>query len=64
MIDVLIKNKEWVFSGIGVAAISWLFFRGTNKSVKKMSQKSGNNSTNIQVGGDMKDSFRGDRNGN
>jgi hypothetical protein len=64
MIELLIKNKEWIFSGVGVAVISWLFFRGSNKNTKSMNQKSGNNSTNIQVGGDVKDSFRGDKDGN
>jgi hypothetical protein len=50
----IINNTEWIFSGIGVAIISFiigLFLK--NKSTKKltMKQKSGNNSTNIQVGG-------------
>ena len=51
MIEYLIDNKEWLFSGLGVAVISWLLFR--NSSASKMSQKSGGNSTNVQVGGDF-----------
>jgi hypothetical protein len=45
----IIDNKEWVFSGIGVAILGWLFFRSSNKQV----QKGGNNSKNIQVGGNL-----------
>jgi hypothetical protein len=50
------KNKEWIFSGIGVAIIgwigAWIFLRqkpekGGNK---KQSQRSGSNSINIQAG--------------
>ncbi len=63
MIEYLIKNKEWIFSGGGVAVISavislvWvLFFRKNEKN--NMTQKSGSNSTNIQVGGNVTSSFR------
>jgi plastocyanin domain-containing protein len=52
--DWIINNMEWVFSGIGVAIISligWLVKNKSNKSTK-MKQKSGNNSTNIQIKGD------------
>ena len=63
MLDYLIDNKEWIFSGIGVAVISWVLFRASgNKS--NMSQKGGDNSTNIQVGGNVTSSFRKDKNGN
>lgn len=52
----LIENREWVFSGIGVFIIGLVFTifksRKENKS-KKMKQKSGSNSTNIQIGGDF-----------
>ena len=45
------SNKEWVFSGIGVAIfsiiITWFFRRSQSK---KQIQKSGNNSVNIQIG--------------
>ena len=54
--DWIIENKEWVFSGIGVFVLGLLisFFasKGKRKS-KKMKQKSGSNSTNIQIGGDF-----------
>jgi len=49
MIDWLIKNKEWFFSGLGVTIISivvGLIFREKSS----LSQKSGNNSINYQAG--------------
>jgi membrane protein implicated in regulation of membrane protease activity len=55
IINWLSSNKEWIFSGIGVAVISTivaLFFR-RYQIKKKQIQKSGNNSINIQVGGNL-----------
>lgn len=50
----ILKNKEWLFSGIAIAIplaiIGWVFISQGNKQV----QKGGNNSTNIQVGGNLK----------
>jgi hypothetical protein len=47
------NNKEWLFSGIAIAVplavVGWLL--GTRKG--KQIQKSGSNSTNIQVGGNV-----------
>ena len=63
MLDYLIANYEWIFSGIGVTLISWLFFRASGTK-SRMSQHGGDNSTNIQVGGNIKSSFRKDKNGN
>ena len=55
MIDYINSNKEWIFSGIGVffltLLVSFLFRR--RKTGASQNIKSGNNSTNIQVGGDM-----------
>jgi len=62
MIEYLLDNKEWIFSGGGVAIISWLIFRNSNSS--KMSQKSGKNSTNVQVGGDFTMNKKDDDGGN
>ena len=48
------SNKEWLFSGIGVLIISTvitLFIRHRKSS--KQIQKSGSNSVNIQVGGNL-----------
>ncbi len=49
----ILENKEWLFSGaaiaIPLAIIGWAFFSQANKQF----QKSGNNSTNIQVGGNL-----------
>jgi hypothetical protein len=47
------ENKDWLFSGIAIAIplaiIGWLISSRRNKQV----QKAGNNSTNIQVGGNL-----------
>lgn len=66
MIQYIITNKEWIFSGIGVAAISWFLIRNKSSKTtnKNMRQKGGDNSTNIQVGGDVKNSFRDNDRGN
>jgi hypothetical protein len=54
VVEYLIANKEWIFSGVGVAVISWILFRKSASST--MNQKGGDNSTNIQVGLDFKNS--------
>lgn len=50
----IVQNKEWLFSGVAIAIplaiIGWLFFSQGNNQI----QKSGDNSTNIQVGGNLK----------
>ncbi|MCQ2754767.1 MAG: hypothetical protein MJ231_06940 [bacterium] len=53
VLNWLITNKEWVFSGIGIFIIG-LFF--TSKAVKrnKQKQKLGDNSFGIQANGDVK----------
>ena len=49
----ILKNIEWLFSGVAIAIplaiIGWFFSNRENKQV----QKSGNNSKNIQVGGNF-----------
>ncbi len=60
--EYLIANKEWIFSGIGVAVLSWLLFRKITGST--MNQKGGNNSTNIQVGGDFSIKAKDENDGN
>ena len=50
----IVQNKEWLFSGIAIsipiAILGWIFFSRGNRQV----QKGGDNSTNIQVGGNFK----------
>ncbi|WP_459743856.1 hypothetical protein [Pseudomonas sp. 3A(2025)] len=47
-------NKEWLFSGVAIAIpmalVGWLVSVKRNKQT----QKSGDNSTNIQIGGSFK----------
>lgn len=52
MINWIVENKEWLFSGIGVVAIGFLAKQFYSSKGKKQIQKSGDNSTNIQIGGD------------
>lgn len=51
----LIQNKEWLLSGVAVAipiaVFGWLFARQHSRRIQK--QKAGENSTNIQVGGNI-----------
>lgn len=52
----IIENKEWIFSGIGVFILGLIVTIITRKKKGKslkMNQKSGSNSTNIQIGGDF-----------
>jgi len=50
----IIDNKEWLFSGAGIFLITAIIaLINKNKSSLKQSQKSGNNSTSYQSGGDM-----------
>ena len=58
MIDLtsyIINNKEWIFSGIGVFFLTLFigFLFRQRKAEVSQNIKAGNNSTNIQVGGDM-----------
>ncbi|TAN04759.1 MAG: hypothetical protein EPN36_06815 [Rhodanobacteraceae bacterium] len=52
--DWIIANKEWLFGGVAVAVplaiVGWLRLNHENKQI----QRGGKNSTNIQVGGDMR----------
>jgi hypothetical protein len=53
VVQWLIDNKEWVFSGVGVALIAGLvglYFRSRSGGQSQY-QRSGDNSTNIQIGG-------------
>lgn len=51
MIEFIINNKEWIFSGVGVSVVAWILF-GKNKS-EGMTLKSGKNSKNIQLKGNL-----------
>lgn len=58
MIQWIIDNKDWVFSGIGVTVVTIflsLFLKHKRKDVTKIDniQIGGSNSTNYQSKGDM-----------
>lgn len=63
MIEWIIGNKTWLFSGLAVAIpiaiIGWLVSRSRNKTVQK--QSSGSRSVNIQAGRDVSIGERKDR---
>lgn len=51
----LIDNKNWLFSGAGVAILGWLFGFLLKKRDHRVAQtiRSGHGSVNIQAGGDL-----------
>lgn len=55
MIEWMIENKTWLFSGLAVAVpiaiLGWIISRQRNKTVQK--QKSGSRSINVQAGSDV-----------
>lgn len=52
----LIDNKEWLFSGAGIAVIALIgrFLFKKRQAASTQSIRSGDGSTNIQSGGDVK----------
>jgi len=46
-------NKQWLFSGLGLAIVAWVWRLIIKKRASSSTQtiRSGNNSTNVQVGG-------------
>lgn len=58
MIEWISTNKDWIFSGIGVTAISgaaaWIIARrnraDSGSDAIDQDQRGGSNSTNIQIG--------------
>lgn len=59
--DWIIENKEWLFSGVAVAIIGWIINLFISKKGKSQKQESGDNSTNIQVGGNFSIGSKDDR---
>lgn len=54
LLDWIIQNKEWLFSGIGVVVLTTIVTLVTRSNTRKQTQKVGDNSTAIQVGKDLK----------
>ncbi|HEA30194.1 MAG TPA: hypothetical protein ENH91_09400 [Leeuwenhoekiella sp.] len=54
MIDWIIENKEWLFSGIGVLLISLILKLIFRKRKPEQIQKGGKNSKNYQAGKNIK----------
>ena len=58
----IIENKEWLFSGIGIIVVGWIFkSRKSKKPLQKI--KSGNYSNNIQGGKNVEVSIGDKKNG-
>ncbi|WP_296207345.1 hypothetical protein [Psychrobacter sp. UBA3480] len=51
--DWIIENKEWLFGGVLVAVPLALLGLFVSNKKNKQVQKSGDSSTNIQVGGSL-----------
>lgn len=54
MLEWILQNKEWIFSGVGLFVISTIVTLIFKTSNKKQIQKIGDKSTGIQVGRDFK----------
>lgn len=57
MIETILNNKEWIFSGIGVVLfvgignlLLTLIKKGNSKNIINQSQTTGDNSQAIQIG--------------
>lgn len=54
MLEWIVENKEWLFSGVGVALIGWFFFRSksdTNITASNRSVSAENiENTRINIG--------------
>lgn len=58
----LLNNKEWIFSGAGIFALSVVIALFVKKrSTVQQSQKSGDSSTNYQSAGDINIGMKDDR---
>ncbi|AWG22773.1 hypothetical protein FFWV33_15175 [Flavobacterium faecale] len=53
IINYLIEEKEWIFSGIGVFILGFFFYRKTANTSVNQKQKISDNSTGIQANGDV-----------
>jgi predicted tellurium resistance membrane protein TerC len=53
IIEWIIANKEWIFSGIGVLVITIVLNLIFRKKSEKQIQKSGRNSKNYQAGNNI-----------
>jgi hypothetical protein len=49
----LLANREWVFSGVGVALVTAVLALRRRNNRPSQSQTAGNSSTNIQAGRDI-----------
>jgi len=49
----LLENKEWIFSGVGVSVVVFIFSIFNKNGRLKQTQKSGRSSKNYQAGGDI-----------
>lgn len=55
LLSWIIRNKEWLFSGVGVVVVAWIgriIYKG-RQAAPTQNIRSGSNSTNIQVGRDV-----------
>lgn len=49
----IVQNQQWVFSGIGATVVGAMLAYFLARPSNNQSQKSGNNSVNIQSGRDL-----------
>jgi len=63
ILNYIWNNKEWIFSGIGVAVVTTVFLLWRSKKSYSVTQKQkgGHGSVNIQIGRDMKPKSKQDK---
>ena len=59
ILDYIIAEKEWLFSGLGIIILG-VFFKKKSNSANKMKQKISKNSKGIQANGNV--NYNSDKN--
>lgn len=62
MADFITEHYKWIFSGIGVAVLFWFIgYKNNNSNKSKQSMHIGDNSAGIQIGRDLNEKNKKDK---
>ena len=55
IVDWVVNNKEWLFSGVGIVVVAWIWRLFQKRKEGSVSQEihAGDGSTNVQAGRDV-----------